>query len=142
MQNLVQKRSAAAMWSGALAIAATCVSMSAMSETLTLAGVNEVPPVQTVATGKAMITIGADKSVKADVAVSGMNATASHIHMGAPGTNGPVIVPFTKMGDNKFGAAPDAKLTDEQYAAYKAGNLYVNVHSTTNPGGEIRAQIK
>jgi CHRD domain len=142
MQNLLQKRSAAAAWSGALAIVATCVSMSAMSETLTLAGVNEVPPVQTVATGQAMITIGADKSVKAEVAVSGMNANASHIHMGAAGTNGPVIVPFKEITPNKFVAAPDAHLTDEQYAAYKAGNLYVNVHSITHPGGEIRAQIK
>jgi hypothetical protein len=142
MQNLPQKRSAAAVWSGALAIIATCVSMAAMSETLTLTGANEVPPVTSSATGTAMITIGADKSVKADVSVSGMTATASHIHMGAAGTNGPVIVPFAKTGDNKFGAAPDAKLTDEQYAAYKAGNLYVNVHSAANPGGEIRAQIK
>ncbi len=35
-----------------------------------------------------------------------------------------------------------SKLTDEQYAAYKAGNLYVNVHSAANKGGEIRAQLK
>ena len=35
-----------------------------------------------------------------------------------------------------------AKLTDDQYAAYKAGNLYVNVHSAANKGGEVRGQIK
>jgi hypothetical protein len=89
-----------------------------------------------------MVTIGADRSVKVNVTASGMTATASHIHMGAAGTNGPVIVPFAKTGDNAFASAPDAKLTDEQYAAYKAGNLYVNVHSAKSPGGEIRAQLK
>jgi len=35
-----------------------------------------------------------------------------------------------------------SKLTDAQYESYKAGNLYVNVHSAANKGGEIRAQIK
>ena len=142
MQDLHQKRSATAAWSGALAIVAACISMAATSETLTLTGANEVPPVMSSAKGTAMITIGADKSVKADVSVSGMTATASHIHMAQRAATAPVIVPFTKTGDNKFAAAPDAKLTDEQYAAYKAGNLSVNVHSAANPGGEIRAQIK
>jgi len=144
MQNLPQthKRSAAVVWSSALAVVAACVSMAAMSETLTLTGANEVPAVTTTATGTAMVTIGADRSVKASVTAKDMTATASHIHMGAAGTNGPVIVPFAKTGDNAFGAAPDAKLTEEQYAAYKAGNLYVNVHSAKNAGGEIRAQLK
>ena len=68
-----------------------------------------------------------------------MTATASHIHEGAPGTNGPVIVPFTKTGDNTFASAEGAKLTESQYASYKAGNLYVNVHSAAHPVGEIRA---
>jgi len=35
-----------------------------------------------------------------------------------------------------------AKLTDDQYKAFKAGNLYVNVHSDANKSGEIRGQLK
>ncbi|HWZ71280.1 MAG TPA: CHRD domain-containing protein [Casimicrobiaceae bacterium] len=136
------KRIAAALLSSGLAVIAACWSMAAMSETVTLAGSNEVPAVTTSATGTGTVTIGADRSVKASITAKDMTATASHIHMGAAGANGPVIVPFTKSGDNAFSAAPDAKLTDEQYAAYKAGNLYVNVHSAKNPGGEIRAQLK
>ena len=64
-----------------------------------------------------------------------MTATASHIHEGAPGTNGPVIVPFTKTGDNTFASSEGAKLTESQYAAYKAGNLY----GTTFAGGRYSA---
>ena len=139
---LTHKRITTAILSSGLAVFAACSSMAAMSETLTLAGTAEVPPVTTTATGSATVTIGADRSVKVSVTAKDMTATASHIHIGAAGTNGPVIVPFTKSGDNTFSAAPDAKLTEEQYAAYKAGNLYVNVHSAKNPGGEIRAQLK
>jgi len=113
-----------------------------MAQQVTLSGSSEVPPVTTTATGTAMVTIGDDRSVKATVTATGMTATASHIHEGAAGANGPVIVPFTKTGDNTFAAPDGAKLTEAQYASYKAGNLYVNVHSAKNPGGEIRAQLK
>ena len=144
MRTLPQthKRIATAILSSGLAVIAACSSMAAMSETVTLAGTNEVPPVTTSATGSANITVGADRSVKATVTAKDMTATASHIHMGEAGSNGSVIVPFTKSGDNAFSAAPDAKLTEEQFAAYKAGKLYVNVHSAKDPGGEIRGQLK
>jgi hypothetical protein len=144
MRTLPQthKRIVTAILSSGLAVIAACASMATMSETVTLAGSNEVPPATTSATGTANITVGADRSVKATVTTTGMTATASHIHMGAAGSNGPVIVPFTKSGDNAFSAAPDAKLTEEQFAAYKAGKLYVNVHSAKDPGGEIRGQLK
>ncbi len=54
----------------------------------------------------------------------------------------PVIVPMTKSGDNGWTVQAGAKLTDQQYDAFKAGNLYVNVHSAAHPGGEIRGQLK
>jgi len=136
------------LWSGAvlaaaLGILAGCQSMApSMAQQVTLSGGNEVPPVATPATGTATVTIGDDRSVKAAVTVSGMTPTASHIHEAAAGANGPVIVPFTKTGDNTFAAPDGAKLTEAQYASYKAGNLYINVHSAKNPGGEIRAQLK
>ena len=109
---------------------------------VTLSGANEVPPVTTSAAGTGTVTIGADRGVKATITVTGMTATAAHIHEAAAGANGPVIVPFTKSGDNAFAAPDGAKLTEAQYASYKAGNLYVNVHSAANPGGEVRAQLK
>jgi CHRD domain len=132
-----------ALLAGALAILAGCQSMSPMAaQQITLSGANEVPPVTTTAAGTAIVAIDPDRSVRVTVTATGMTATASHIHEGAAGANGPVIVPFTKTGDNTFASPDGAKLTETQYASYKAGNLYINVHSAKNPGGEIRAQIK
>jgi CHRD domain len=108
---------------------------------VTLSGANEVPPVTTSANGGGTITIGDDGSVSGSVSTTGIAGTAAHIHNGATGANGPVIVPFTKEGDT-YTAPAGAKLTEAQMASFKAGDLYVNVHSAANPGGEIRGQLK
>ena len=129
---------------GAAGLIASCATMAPMvgGQRLELKGENEVPPVTTTAAGTAVVDIKPDRSVTASVTVTGMTATAAHIHEASAGANGPVIVPFTKTGDNTFAAAPDAKLTEAQYESYKAGKLYVNVHSARNPGGEVRAQLR
>jgi hypothetical protein len=62
--------------------------------------------------------------------------------MAGAGKNGPVIVPLVKTGDGVWSVPPGAKLTPEQLQAYQAGDLYVNVHTDANKGGEIRAQLK
>jgi len=67
------------------------------------------------------------------------NAIAAHIHTGAVGSPGPVVLalcgPCTSPGSGS-GALPEAALE-----ALLAGNAYVNVHTPTNPGGEIRGQL-
>ena len=134
-----------ALATGLLAfVACTSMPMAAMGNAMkiTLAGSNEVPPVTTSATGSGTITINDDHSVSGSVTVTGMTPTAAHIHEAAMGVNGSVIVPMTKTGDNTFTFPANAKLTDAQYASFKSGNLYVNVHSAANPGGEVRAQLK
>jgi hypothetical protein len=124
-------------------VLAGCASDSyQQSARLSLTGAQEVPPVTTSANGSGTITVGADKSVSGSVTTSGIAATAAHIHEGAMGANGPVIVPLAKTSDNVWSVAAGAKLTDAQYESYKAGKLYVNVHSAANKGGEIRAQLK
>ena len=110
---------------------------------VTLSGAEQVPPVTTSASGSGTITVKDDKSVSGSVKTSGVTGTAAHIHMGAAGRTGPVIVTLTKGSDGSTWSVPDgAKLTDAQYDAYKAGNLYVNVHSAANKGGEVRGQLK
>lgn len=110
---------------------------------VTLSGDQEVPPVSTSAKGKGTITVGADKSVSGSVKTSGVAGKAAHIHEGAPGVSGPVIIPLTKKKSGKVWSVPaGTKLTDAQYQSYEAGNLYVNVHSAAHKDGEIRGQIK
>jgi hypothetical protein len=108
---------------------------------VSLSGDHEVPPVTTSASGAGTITINPDKTVSGSVTTKGINATAAHIHEGAPGKNGNVAVPLTKNGD-MFTVPAGAKLTDAQYKAFQGGDLYVNVHSAAHPDGEIRAQVK
>lgn len=107
-----------------------------------LSGKNEAPPVSTQATGQGTITVNDDKSVSGSITTTGIVPTAAHIHTGAEGKSGPVSVPLVKSGDSGFSVPPGAKLTDDQYKAYQAGDLYVNVHSAAHPDGEIRGQLK
>lgn len=107
-----------------------------------LAGDHEVPPVTTAATGTGTITVGEDKSVSGSVTTKGMSGVAAHIHQAAAGKNGPPIIALEKTADGTWSVPKGSKLTDEQYAALKAGELYVNVHSADHKGGEIRAQLK
>lgn len=118
------------------------ISALAADVKVTLSGDQEVPAVKTSAKGSGTITVNNDKTLSGSVTATGVNATAAHIHEGAPGKNGGVIVPLTKSGDNAWTVAAGAKFTDAQYAAFQAGNLYVNVHSDANKDGEIRGQLK
>ena len=108
---------------------------------LRLSGNSEVPPVKTMASGNSTIAVAADGSVVGSVKTTGMAGVAAHIHMGATGKNGPVIIPLTKGADGEWSVPPGAKLTSEQMKSFKSGELYVNVHSEANKGGEIRAQL-
>lgn len=117
---------------------------SAMAQTaaVDLRGSSEVPANTSAASGTGSISVAADKTVSGSVTTTGIEGRVAHIHTGAAGANGPVIVALTKNGDNGWTVPAGAKLTDEQYAAYVAGTLYVNVHSAAHPGGEIRGQLQ
>ena len=141
-QQVVRRSLWTSMSAAAILIAGCATMSSSGGPGVMLSGSQEVPPVTTTASGSSTIMVGADKSVSGSVTATGINATAAHIHMAAMGQNGPVVVPLTKAADGAWSVPAGVKLTDAQYDAFKAGNLYVNVHSDANKGGEIRGQLK
>jgi hypothetical protein len=125
-----------------LALAA-CAGMTSGGRTINVAlsGAQEVPPVSVPGSGSGSFTIGEDGSVSGSVTTTGVDGTMAHIHQGARGQNGPVIVPLTKSG-NTYTAPAGAKLNEAQMQAFRAGNLYINVHTARNKGGEVRGQLQ
>lgn len=108
--------------------------------TATLKGSGEVPANPSTATGSTTLTYnGATKTFTAVTTYSGITPTMGHIHKAAVGQNGPVIFPFTEL------ASPitltSAPLTDDQVNALFKDSMYVNLHTTKYPGGEIRGQL-
>jgi hypothetical protein len=123
--------------------------------TATLSGANEVPARTTTATGSATLTM-TGTTVNYTVTGTGFTSpvTAGHIHIGAVGVNGPIIVPLTitagatsTTGSGTFSvAAPLTNGTttvsgDSMKVLLNLGTSYVNIHTSTFPGGEIRGQV-
>jgi hypothetical protein len=128
-----------------------------------LSGGQQVGPVNTNAFGMATIrlvdngTAIAFRVIVCDI----VNVTASHIHVGAAGSNGPVIIPFfgsqqlfssphgcktlaegtRTAADLNTKASPAITSWDDFVKALLAGNTYINVHTKAHPIGEIRGQI-
>jgi hypothetical protein len=107
-----------------------------------LSGAEEVPPVQSSGAGSGTIMVNDDKTVSGSITTSGVKATMAHIHMAPAGQNGGVAIPLNKNGEHEWVVPAGARLTDEQYKAFQAGHLYINVHSDAHKAGEIRGQLK
>ncbi len=131
-------------WAVALLAVLTLGTTPANAKDITvhLTGDQEVPPVQTSAMGHGMITVEDDKSIKGKVMTSDIKGIGAHVHEAAVGKNGPDIITLKKTSDNEWSIPDDAKLTDAQYDAFKAGGLYINVHSDAHKNGEIRGLLK
>ncbi len=145
LRQIVRRVLWASGMGAAALLAAGCTQMSSPAPSgsnVILDGKQEVPAVSTAATGSGIIRVLMDRSVSGSVMTSGVAGTAAHIHLGAPGANGPVMVPLNRTADNEWSVPASIRLNDTQYEAFRLGNLYVNVHSAANPGGEIRGQIQ
>jgi CHRD domain len=125
-----------------------------------LSGQNEVPPVETSATGEGKFTVPANGTMKYVVNVTGIsNASAAHIHSGAEGQNGDIVAdllntPTSKEKDTAYGminrgnisgsslkGPMQGKTIDDLAAAMDSGQIYVNVHTAEHPDGEVRGQL-
>ena len=140
---------------GAAGLLVACAAGTAAAGQVVLSGSAEVPPVTTQASGLADVSIVTFKcppatsstivcyTVIGTVTTAGVNATAAHIHRAAAGQNGPVVVPLKRRpgNDNAWDVESGVTVGQDLYEAWWNGQLYVNVHSAANPGGEIRAQL-
>lgn len=151
------RKARVAMIVAALALMAVPATASAVDPTQPayggpLTGAQENPAVATTATGQGTAVISADGStITYIVTYSGLSGTvnAAHIHTGAAGANGGVILPLTAGPSPMTGTLTAANFTAsgsvttfaQAVAAIKAGTTYFNLHTTANPGGEIRGQI-
>jgi hypothetical protein len=112
-----------------------------------LSGLNEVGPNASPGTGFATLVLnGAQNQFTIDVSWSGLTAaaTAGHIHgPGGAGTNASVLFPFSGVPAATSGAIPTQtfSINATQLQYLQSGYLYVNIHTSTFPGGEVRGQL-
>lgn len=109
-----------------------------------LGGAQEVPPVNTAASGMAEIQLNANTRVLTwKVTYMGLSGTPTggHIHgPAAPGQNAGVVIPFANVGAQPV--TGQTTISSAQYGDLAAGLWYVNLHTAANPGGEIRGQLR
>ncbi len=123
-----------------------------------LTGANEIPPVETDAFGVAGFQLAGDgDSLDYWLVVAGIeNVEESHVHKGPPDLNGNVVAylfgPVQEPVD-ETGLLASGRLTDDDMIwpltdvagmadQMREANVYVNVHTTAHPSGEIRGQIR
>jgi hypothetical protein len=114
---------------------------SAQDYSAALDGLQEVPPNASPASGSGLFNLDGDNVLTYNISFSGLVApeTGAHIHgPGSEGVNAPVVFSLP-AGSPKIGFV--GPLTAAQAADLNAGLYYVNIHSSTYPGGEIRGQI-
>lgn len=117
-----------------------------------LSGDNEVPPVETEATGTLMAELEECNLVLSGV-FAGLSAPidftilgGAHIHEGSAEENGPVEIvlglePNQGLQSGAVSQLNSYALTCEQKLALKKGELYVNIHTLEFPAGELRGQL-
>ena len=99
-----------------------------------------VPPVASSGSGLGMFTLNGN-TLSYHITVQNLTSpiTAAHFHLGAAGQNGSVIQPIEFSGSTADGVWNN--LTQDQINDLNAGLIYVNVHTSNFPDGEIRGQV-
>jgi len=122
---------------------ATTVPAGATVLTAELTGAEEVPgPGATGGAGTARLVLSSDGKVCADLATTKIDlVTAAHVHTGASGVAGPVVITLPTPADGRAsGCVPgDPAVVATITAAPEAA--YVNVHTAAQPAGAVRGQL-
>jgi len=128
---------------GASATRATEASPGGRPLHATLLPQNQFPPTASNGSGTALVTLNQGQGeVCWDISVSGLTSPVilAHIHHGAAGTNGPVVVDFMEPVNGLNGCVnADAGLIKQ--IRQDPADYYVNVHTTMFPAGEVRGQL-
>lgn len=99
-------------------------------------------PAATAFTGSGTVTLNpAETQITVAVThnIPNANVTDGHIHQGAPGVNGGIVLPFPGQGANPINEV--INVSPAQVTQLKAGNYYINIHTFAFPAGEIRGQV-
>ncbi len=110
-----------------------------------LSSANEVPPVDTGATGEAEVELDPRRGeVCVEIEAEGLSSdvVAGHIHVGAAGVNGPVVVNLGVDSADFEGCVTDVDPTLIRAIARNPAGYYVNVHTENVRSGEIRGQLQ
>jgi hypothetical protein len=106
----------------------------------TFSGANETPAVTTSATGNVSASYNkVTRTLTYTVTYAGLTPTMGHFHIGAPGVAGPVVITYPYLNYSPISGS--TLLSQVQEDALLAGNMYANLHTATNQGGEIRANL-
>lgn len=128
------------------------------SFTTSLKGVNEVPSNESKASGQAIVKISKDETyLEYKLIVANIeDVRMAHFHMAPAGTNGGIVTWLFGVANPPIdynGVLAEGIITADDVTggiegdfqalidAIRAGNIYVNVHTSAYPGGEIRGQL-
>jgi hypothetical protein len=106
-----------------------------------LSGATQSPPVQTAATGRALIVVDEDGAVSGVVMAPGIPEATAVLEDEAPDAAVPVVVALVPVADGRWEVPAGTRLTSAQLDHYKAGKLSANVRSKAHPKGEVRARL-
>jgi hypothetical protein len=157
MLNRMAVSLAAGRWSACVAAALGSIALLAAVPaeakvfpfTALLNAPQEVPPTASSAQGVAHMTFDSDTDLLCyAISYQGLVGaeTMAHFHTNVPGVDGPIIFDISPMppGPSPLGSPKSGcvgPLDSAQFKSLKSGLFYINIHSSFDPGGEIRGQV-
>lgn len=115
--------------------------MSVTDVAVVLSGDAQSPPVQTAATGYALIVVDDDGVVSGMVEAPDIADATAFIEDDAADAATPVVIALVPVSAGRWQVPSDTRLTPAQMSHYQSGKLSANVRSKAHPKGEVRANL-
>jgi len=101
-------------------------------------GLQQTPANPSTAAATGVFTVNPDRTLAYEIHATGIDSTATEIHIGEPGSVGPRIFNFGTGTGPWIGST--APISESDYELFQAGGTYLNIHSAAYLFGEIRGQ--